>query len=92
MIFMWCGQLRKHSVCMRPTLKFIIIIITTTIIRHELGLHRPVSTPLNFIHKMKNKHTYNYMHDFTRLFFYNHEQFKHTANNKENLLKMKFTS
>jgi len=41
---------------------------------------------------MKNKHTYNYMHDFTRLFFYNHEQFKHTANNKENLLKMKFTS
>jgi len=81
MLFMWCGQLRKYLVCMRPALKFIIIII---IIRHELGFHRHISAPTNSIHKTKNKRTYNYMHDFTSLFFSNHEQFKHTYDNKEN--------
>jgi len=66
---------------MRPILKFIIII------RHVLGLHRPISAPLNSIHNMENTHTYNYMYDFTRLFFYNHEQYKHTDNNKGKFIK-----
>jgi len=81
---------------MRPTLKFIIIIIIIIIIiRHELGLCRPVSVPLNSIHKTKNKHTQVYVQLYVRfypLFFYNLEEYKHNDNNMENLLKMKFVS